>query len=126
MIDDRGPRFLQSLSILILVALLLGCGGAPAPTPAGTPAAVVELGAEAIAFDRDVLRVPAEAPFTIEFENREQAPHNVSIHGQQPLFVGEVFGGPATRTYSVPPLPAGQYEFICDVHPNMRGALISE
>jgi hypothetical protein len=41
------------------------------------------------------------------------------------LFVGEVFGGPASRTYDVPALRAGEYPFRCDVHPEMAGTLIA-
>ncbi len=41
-------------------------------------------------------------------------------------FHGELFTGPGARTYLVPPLPAGQYEFLCEVHPNMIGTLISQ
>jgi plastocyanin len=33
--------------------------------------------------------------------------------------------GPATKTYTAPPLPAGKYYFQCDVHgPAMSGTLI--
>jgi plastocyanin len=31
-----------------------------------------------------------------------------------------------TRTYDVPALAAGTYEFVCTVHPNMRGTLTVE
>lgn len=86
----------------------------------------VEIAADNLAFDRDVLTVPAGAPFAIHFENREAPPHNVSIHDTQPLFTGEIFSGPGERTYQVPPLAAGEYVFLCDVHPEMRGTVVSE
>src|SRR5918994_646961 len=37
------------------------------------------------------------------------------------FFQGEIVTGPATLQYEVPPLPAGEYYFHCDVHPNMNG-----
>ena len=77
------------------------------------------------------LRPPAtrgagRRPFQLLFENRESAPHNVRIYDEvvdQPLFVGEVFGGPGSRTYDVPSIPAGTFKFLCDVHPDMVGTL---
>jgi plastocyanin len=123
------PSFLRlaALSALAgLMTLVVACGAAPATTPAGTAAVVVELGAEGIAFDRDRLTVPAGAPFAIRFDNRDTAPHNVTVRGSGPLFVGETFSGPAERTYQVPALAAGEYEFICDLHPEMRGTLASQ
>ena len=129
----KGGRFVgwraaltQSAFGLVIVALLAGCAGAPPATPAGSPAATIELAAEGLAFDRDEITVPADAPFAIEFENRESAPHNVSIRGERPFFVGETFSGPDRRIYQVAPLPAGEYVFVCDLHPEMRGTVISQ
>ena len=39
---------------------------------------------------------------------------------------GEVFTGVATRTYDVPALAAGSYQFVCTVHPNMVGTLTAQ
>jgi plastocyanin len=81
--------------------------------------------AQDIAFDRAQLDVPAARTFKLLFENREAAPHNVTIYneGIEALFVGEIFGGPASRTYDVPAIPAGAYLFRCDVHPDMLGTV---
>jgi len=81
--------------------------------------------AQGLAFDRTRLEIPAEAVAPLLFENREGAPHNVTILDEAgtPKFVGETFSGPAFRTYSVPPLPAGSYRFRCDVHTDMAGTL---
>lgn len=123
------------MSIRSLIRIVLGgallasaaaCAGGPTGTPAGTPAVTLEIAADALAFDRTELRAPANAPFAIHFVNREAPPHNVTIRGAQPLFVGETFSGPGERTYVVPALPAGEYEFLCDVHPDMRGTFVSE
>ena len=123
------PRRISRLALALaaLGAIVAACGGTPpAGTPAGTPAATVEIAADNLAFDRDVLTVPAGAPFAIRFENRESAPHNVSIHDSAPLFTGEIFSGPAERTYQVPALAAGEYRFLCDLHPEMQGTVVSE
>jgi plastocyanin len=101
-----------------------GTGGPPPPAPSG--GAVIT--AQGIAFDRQELTVPADRPFPLLFENREGPPHNVTIHeedGGQPLFIGETFSGPASRTYAVPAIPAGRHRFRCDLHPEMSGTVIA-
>lgn len=103
-----------------------GDGGA-SPAPSQEPGgAVLTIGAEGIAFDKDTLEAPADQAFQIAFENRDAGvPHNVEIRDSNgaSLFKGEIFNGVDTRTYDVPALPAGTYTFICTVHPNMIGTL---
>ena len=52
-------------------------------------------------------------------------PHDVAIKDASgtEVFKGETFPGVAIKTYDVPPLVAGEYEFQCTVHPNMVGTL---
>jgi len=110
-----------------ILLLLTACGGSAQPTPLGTPAVTLQLAAADIKFDQSTLTVPADAPFAIAFDNRESAMHNVTIRkGGTMYYQGELFTGPAVRTYFVPPLPAGQYEFLCEVHPDMVGTLTSQ
>jgi len=99
-----------------------GMGGGP---PGGAePATVV---AQGIAFDTDAISLPADQPSTLTFDNRDTVPHNIAIDTDnslsEALFQGEIVTGPATVEYEVPPLPAGEYYFQCDVHPNMNGAV---
>lgn len=106
-------------------------GSAPAPTGSAAPAGdVVRIAAENIAFDQAELTVPADRPFSLVFDNQEAVPHNVAIYADasagQSLFVGEIFPGPAERTYAVPALGAGTYFYRCDVHPSqMTGTLVA-
>jgi plastocyanin len=97
-----------------------GAGGPPPSAPPGGAA----ITAAGTAFDRRQLDVPAGRPFALLFENRDGAPHNVRIYDEgtdQPLFIGDIFGGPSSRTYEVPAIPAGTHHFRCDVHPEMAG-----
>ncbi|MFL5686408.1 MAG: cytochrome c oxidase subunit II [Chloroflexota bacterium] len=104
-------------------------GGAPSPGQSGPPAAApLALVAQNIAYDKTELAAPANAPFQIQFDNQDASiPHNVAIHEGSPtgaeVFKGEVFPGPAQKTYDVPALKAGAYAFVCSVHPNMNGTL---
>ena len=82
-----------------------------------------------IAFDPTQEAVPADTPFQILFANNDDGiPHNVSIRDQSntEVFKGETFPGVAEKTYDVQALAAGEYTFICDVHPNMTGSLTAE
>ncbi|HEX2053059.1 MAG TPA: cupredoxin domain-containing protein [Actinomycetota bacterium] len=115
-------------AILYLMLFKPSLGMAPdAGSPASATApADATVAASELEFDRNTLSVPAGREFTIAFNNRSSTPHNVSISrtGEDPLFAGEIFSGPRTVYYRVPPLEAGTYDFICDVHPQqMTGTL---
>ena len=100
----------------------LGSEGTAAPPPGCRPPACVPVTASGLKFDPTTLTAQAETPFEIVFDNEDPDQHNVAIYdGSTNLFRGEIFGGPNTETYSVPALPAGDYTFKCDVHPQMTG-----
>jgi plastocyanin len=120
-------RTLGRMLLLFASGMLLACTtatgvlGPPPPAPSG--GAVIT--AQGTAFDRQQLEVPAGRAFQLLFENRDGAPHNVTIYDEagQPLLVGEIFGGPGSRIYDVPAIPTGAYRFRCDVHPEMTGTV---
>jgi plastocyanin len=111
--------------------------GEPSAAPSGEASAVpsdggggggtvLDLAAQNIAFDQSTLAAPADQPFQIAFANNDAGvPHNVEIKDGSGAsqFMGEIFDGVETRTYDVPGLPAGEYQFLCTVHPNMTGTL---
>lgn len=80
-------------------------------------------------FDRTELTIAAETPVTLRFENRVAIPHNVAIHDGSVDAVGAerwrgaLVEGPATVDYELPALPAGDYAFVCSIHPLMVGTL---
>jgi len=97
----------------------------PAPSlPEGS--AVLKVSADNSTFDTHELTAPAEEAFGIEFTNDEAVAHNVAIYQRgEPIFNGAYFTGPGTTIYVIDALPAGDYTFICDVHPvpDMTGTL---
>jgi plastocyanin len=131
---ERDPLalFPRTLATLGALAVLVGVSFAVGPdimssiVPAGaagsaspsqcTPAEHPEISAKGIAFSTGTLCLPAGVPFKLVFHNEDQVQHNVAIGT---LFSGEVFSGPGDRTYDVPALAAGQYKFICVVHPTV-------
>jgi plastocyanin len=87
---------------------------------------MVKEAALGIAFVNKELSAPADAAFQIEFDNQDAGiPHNIEIKGPDgaSVFKGETFNGAAVKVYDVPALAAGDYAFICTVHPNMVGTL---
>lgn len=84
----------------------------------------VALAAEALAYDAACIEADAGVAFTIAFENRDGAPHNVTI--EDPSGATVVDGENVTQgsiEYAVPALDAGDYPFHCHVHPDMRGVV---
>ena len=122
------PKAALGAALLLAALVMSACGasgGSVAPPPSA-PAGGAVITAQNTKFDRTELTVPAGKPFQLLFENREGVPHNVSIFVDdpgQPLFAGEIFSGPGSRTYDVPALTAGTYKFRCDVHTDMAGTV---
>jgi cytochrome c oxidase subunit 2 len=100
----------------------------PTPAPSGAAGGpVIPVTAEGVKFLEAQLTAPADSPFTISFDNRDPGtPHDVDIvdQGGTKVFDGQDFNGPEKRDYGVPPLAAGEYSFICSIHPQlMTGTL---
>jgi mono/diheme cytochrome c family protein/plastocyanin len=99
------------------------------PTDGGSPAASVSIVASGTAFTTPDVTAPADTPFVIAFDNQDAGIlHNVAIKDASggEVFSGEIFAGVGTRDYQVPALAAGEYQFVCTVHPNMTGTLTAE
>jgi cytochrome c oxidase subunit 2 len=81
--------------------------------------AVLKISAKDTTFSTKALEATAGQPFSIEFTNNDDIGHNVAIwKDKEKLFTGEIIIGPnKTVTYAVDALPAGEYTFICEVHP---------
>jgi cytochrome c oxidase subunit 2 len=99
----------------------------PPPAASGPPAVTLDLVAKNLAFDKSTLEAPADKPFAISFDNQDAGIiHDVAIQDSsgQLVFNGADDTGPKKDDYSVPPLKAGTYKYICTFHPGtMTGQL---
>ena len=110
-------------------------GGSPAASggAGGTGGAITitaPVGAATAGFQPTTAEVAANTQFTLTFDNQDnQAPHNLILQnpdGSNVSVQGDTafFSGPGKRDYTVPPLAAGEYKYICQVHPTtMIGTL---
>lgn len=116
--------------VLVAAAgVLVACGGAGGAEPSSEPVpddpdAVVV--AEDMAFDPDRVRVPAGEPVTIVIDNRDDGVnHNIHVEGAAGPNRTQLRRGVSQQALTVT-LEPGEYDFVCDIHPNMTGALTAD
>lgn len=137
----RGTTFAAVSGLVVLMAACSGSsdsgddgtdGDPGAGTGGGTVAVadgVVELSADNLEFDANVIQATAGEAFTINFTNNDSAPHNAAVYteeGGDEIVKGEVIDGGATSEVQVEALDAGEYFFVCDIHPDMTGSVVVE
>lgn len=106
--------------------------GSPGPVGGTETATVsggtVEITADNIEFNVDTIEAPAGETWTVTLVNNDSAPHNFSIYteeGGEEIVIGDIIDGGETTEVEVPALDAGEYFFVCDVHPNeMTGTVV--
>jgi hypothetical protein len=104
---------------------------APAPGPGEECGAdgetLLDIVAIGIAWDPTCLVAPAGEAFTVNVDNQDAGTqHNFNLlteQGGDSIGATEVEAGPVQQTLDVEPLDAGDYFFLCDVHPTMEGTL---
>lgn len=101
---------------------------APGATPIAVPDVPEVAASSPVSFETNSLVVPCCRDFDLIFHNNNAGvQHNVQIADSPArttiLFDGAVVTGAADATYHVPQLAAGDYYFLCKIHPNMNGTI---
>jgi plastocyanin len=142
-------RFVPILGVVIVAACLTvsaACSTATTPSTAApvSPASVqspvvtaapgntvtINLVTENMAFDTSTITVKAGSEVVVNMNNKDRIGHNLAVYtdqsASQVIFKGEIFGGPATRTFTfAAPSTPGTYFFRCDPHASqMKGQFI--
>lgn len=121
--------------LLPVTAALSACGGSPSKESSqakggtagapGTPVTEVTITSSATVFDITTVYVPAGRPVTFTYRNEHQGvPHNLHVQGaglddKTPVAPGRVV---QTLTLTFP--TAGDYGYLCDVHPEMMVGVV--
>lgn len=134
-------RFWLVLLVPAAVAIAVACGGgssgkagtsgaATTPAAAGAaPGASTQLTIVGTdnKFDKTALTVPAGKEVTITFENKGSAIHNWHLSGVKDQngkdITTQLIPGGKTETVRFVIDKPGTYDYLCDVHPEMRGKL---
>lgn len=128
---DLAPLFaVAAVPVLLGVAIATGFIEVAGEQKHEAGPAAVEISAANLAFNKSEIKLTAGMQALIKFDNTEVTSHNVAIYkgpdATEPIFKGEIFGGPATREYRFDAPEPGEYFFRCDVHPNMNGKVVVE
>jgi plastocyanin len=121
-------RMRRAWLVVVAGVVVAGCGGdddAAAPVQGcrdGTGGAVTVV-AEDLAWDAACIDAIAGESLTITVDNRDDGVnHNLHLPDAPGSPTTELAAGPGTQELVVS-LPEGDYEFVCDIHPNMVGTL---
>lgn len=126
------------LSLTLALGLVLAaCGGTTnsnSDNSGGGAVAVVdgiaEISADDLEFDASTITAPAGQPFTVAFTNLDGVPHNFSVYveeGGELIVAGDIINDGQTDEVEVEGLSAGEYFFVCDLHPGeMKGTIVVE
>ena len=102
----------------------------PTPEPPAAGGPEIRVVAANIAFDQPAYRAPAEAELRLVLDNRDDGvPHNVQLRAMDRAAIiaeTDIVPGIAEVFVDVEPLPAGAYQLLCVVHPNMVADLTLE
>ncbi|CAN5726941.1 hypothetical protein BH20ACT2_BH20ACT2_21420 [soil metagenome] len=116
------------MALLAAGLVLAACGGDEPADEAAAGCATVSAGevtvvAEDLAWDPKCIEAPAKEPFTIVVDNRDDGiAHNIHLLEAPEPNATELENGPVTQELELT-LVAGEYRYVCDIHPNMTGTL---
>ncbi len=124
---------LFQLSATVATLFLAACGAsgedaatgdAGEPVPSGGAVTAFTIVADDLAWDLDRVEVLTGQEITVTVENREGADHNLHVLSDGDPKT-ELAAGPVTQTLQFTLDEPGEYDFICDLHPFMKGVIVA-
>jgi plastocyanin len=122
-------RLAQVLGIAALAIAAAACSGGTAAPPSDGPVASpsgdeVVIVAKDLKFTTTSLTIKANEQTPIILDNQEAAPHNIAVKDAsgEIIFKTEIVSSKKTASI-LPPMAAGSYPFLCEVHPDMVGTI---
>lgn len=93
------------------------------------PSTSLRIVASNATFNTDCLAATADQPLTLSYENKDQINHNIvlveSHTATEVMFRADLFSGPKTQSFTIPPQKRGTYAFHCEAHPTvMKGTFV--
>jgi plastocyanin len=94
----------------------------------------ITLVAESLAFNTEEIGFPPAEPVSMTLDNQDTVPHDFAIYPDEEaatarrgdIFTGEQVPAGSESTYEFESPEAGNYYFLCSIHPTMNGAVVVE
>ena len=126
---DRKPSLASATLVMLAALALIAAAGFPPPASAGRPANSGSAPPKAVTvvireFKFEPATVTVHAGDTVEWKNDDIVPHTATADGeaQKAAFDSGTIRTGATWRYVA--RNKGTYNYICTLHPNMKGELI--
>jgi plastocyanin len=110
-----------ALMAFLMIIFLTACGGRAAPSPysgPATPSQGAEVVIEGFAFQPATLTITSGT--TVTWINQDPVAHNIAIAGTESPRLNK--GDSWSYTFDT----AGTFDYICGLHPSMKGQIIVE
>jgi plastocyanin len=107
---------MRRISLIISLALVVLLLGATTVYAQNMPASDSQVTMKNFAFQPGTVTIAKGG--TVTWTNQDSAPHTVSFAGQSSSTIG------AGQTYTKSFSDAGTYDYICNIHPSMKGQVI--
>lgn len=120
-------RGLLTGSALAAALALTGCGGGSASTAASAGGAqTITIGTDKAAelkFEPNTAEAPANSTVKLTFSNQSTQPHNLVFQQGITAQTSPNVAAGAAETIEFKTPAAGNYKFVCTLHPSMEGTL---
>lgn len=123
----RSPAAATAAALLLgLSAVVAACGAGSTGPDAPFAGVGTTIEAVNVQFEPDTVSLPAGQPLRLILDNKDAGvPHDLHVFdGDRDIGTSATIVGPGLTDVRFGPLQAGNYQFQCQIHPNMIGTLV--